>query len=179
MSSFASRWAIVFSRRWRGDPHSPPTPPGRAGRVGHPLPAPLGGELDEPADRQGPGAAGGDLDRHLVGRAADAAGADLEDRGQRLDRRLERLDRLAAGALGHDRQRVVDDLLGGRLLAVQHHLVDDLLDEPRAVDGVRLDGADLGGGATRHGYFFFTPYCERAFLRSLTPAASSVPRTTL
>jgi len=35
------------------------------------------------------------------------------------------------------------------------------------------------GGATRHGYFFFTPYCERAFLRSLTPAASSVPRTTL
>ena len=39
-------------------------------------------------------------------------------------------------------------------------------------------GPDLGGGATGH-YFFFTPYCERAFLRSLTPAASSVPRTTL
>ena len=34
------------------------------------------------------------------------------------------------------------------------------------------------GGATGH-YFFFTPYCERAFVRSLTPAASSVPRTTL
>ena len=29
------------------------------------------------------------------------------------------------------------------------------------------------------GYLSFTPYCERAFLRSLTPAASSVPRTTL
>jgi hypothetical protein len=32
--------------------------------------------------------------------------------------------------------------------------------------------------AARRGiYFFLTPYCERAFLRSLTPAASSVPRT--
>ena len=34
--------------------------------------------------------------------------------------------------------------------------------------------------AERRGiYFAFTPYCERAFLRSETPAASSVPRTTL
>ena len=34
------------------------------------------------------------------------------------------------------------------------------------------------GGAAGH-YLAFTPYCERAFLRSDTPAASSVPRTTL
>ena len=33
--------------------------------------------------------------------------------------------------------------------------------------------------ARRGTYFAFTPYCERAFLRSETPAASSVPRTTL
>jgi hypothetical protein len=124
-------------------------------------------------------AARGDLDRHLVGRAADAAGADLEDGGERLDRLLERLDRVAAAALAQDRQGVVDDLLGGGLLAVQHHLVDDLLDDARAVQGVRLDRPDGGGGATGHGYFLLTPYCERAFLRSLTPAASSVPRTTL
>src|ERR687889_652700 len=77
------------------------------------------------------------------------------------------------------REGVVDDALGGGLLAVQHHLVDDLLDEARAVDGVRLDRPDLGCGAAGHRYFLFTPYCERAFLRSLTPAASSVPRTTL
>ena len=83
-------------------------------------------------------------------------------------------------ALGHQRQGVVDDPLGGGLLAVEHHLVDDLLDELRAVDRIRLDGANLGGCASGHVlYFFFTPYCERAFLRSLTPAASSVPRTTL
>ena len=88
------------------------------------------------------------------------------------------LDGIGAAALADDGQRVVDDLLGRRLLAVEHHLVDDLLDEARAVDGVRRDGTDLCGGAARH-YFFLTPYCERAFLRSLTPAASSVPRTTL
>ena len=37
----------------------------------------------------------------------------------------------------------------------------------------------IGGGCAAGHYFFLTPYCERAFLRSLTPAASSVPRTTL
>jgi hypothetical protein len=128
---------------------------------------------------EGAGAARRDLDGDLVGGAADAAGLDLEDRGQGLDRRLELLDGVAPGALGDDGEGVVDDLLGGALLAVQHHLVDDLLDEAGAVDGVRLDGPDLGCCATGHGYFFFTPYWERAFLRSLTPAASSVPRTTL
>src|SRR5919202_1615649 len=140
-SSFASRCAIVFSRRAR--------------------------------------AACGDLDRHLVGRAAHAAGADLEDRRERLDRVLEDLERLAPGALADDRERVVDDPLGDRLLAVEHDLVDHLLHEARAVERVGLDGPDLGCCAARHRYFFFTPYCERAFLRSLTPAASSVPRTTL
>ena len=86
--------------------------------------------------------------------------------------------RLAAGALGDDRQGVVDDPLGGGLLAVEHHLVDDLLDELGAVDGVRIDRPDGGSCAAGH-YLAFTPYCERAFLRSDTPAASSVPRTTL
>ena len=43
--------------------------------------------------------------------------------------------------------------------------------------GVGLDGPDLGCCAARH-YLAFTPYCERAFLRSLTPAASSVPPIT-
>src|SRR5690349_3402404 len=146
--------------------------------LGHRLLAAAAGELDEPADGEGAGAARGHLDGDLVGRAADAAGADLEDGGEDLDGRLELLDGVAPGALGEDREGVVDDLLGDGLLAVQHHLVDDLLDEARAVDGVRLDGTEGGGCAAGH-YFFFTPYCERAFLRSLTPAASSVPRTTL
>src|SRR3954447_2232901 len=101
----------------------------------HRLLAPVAGELDQPADRERAGAAGGHLDRDLVGRAADAAGADLEHRRERLDRDLERLHGVLARALREDRQRVIDDALGGRLLAVQHHLVDDLLDELGAVDG--------------------------------------------
>src|SRR3954451_8748047 len=144
----------------------------------HRLLAPVARELDQPADRKRAGAAGGHLDRKLVGRSADAAGADLEDRRERLDRDLERLHGVLARALREDRQRVVHDALGGRLLAVQHHLVDDLLDELGAVDGVRLDRTDRGSGSTRH-YLALTPYWERAFLRSDPPAASSVPRTTL
>src|SRR5215218_7175337 len=144
----------------------------------HRLLAPVAGELDEPAHGQRPGPALRDLDRHLVSRAADAPRAHLEHRRERLDRVLERLRRVLARALGEDRQRVVDDALGLGLLAVQHHPVDDLLDELGAVDGIRLDRPDGGGGAARH-YFAFTPYWLRAFLRSDTPAASSVPRTTL
>ena len=95
-----------------------------------------------------------------------------------LDGKKSVAEKVVYGALADDRQRVVHDALGGRLLAVQHHLVDDLLDELGAVDGVRVDRPDRGGGAARH-YLALTPYCERAFLRSDTPAASSVPRTTL
>src|SRR5207248_1765889 len=63
---------------------------------------------------------------------------------------LELLDRILAAALAEDRQRVVDDLLGHRLLAVEHDLVDHLLDEAIAVDGVRLDPPGLGCCTTRH-----------------------------
>src|SRR3954452_22820740 len=139
----------------------------------------LGGELEEPADRERARPAGGHLDGHLVRRAADAAGADLEDGRERLDRRLELLHRILAGALADDREGVVDDALGRALLAVEHDLVADLADQARAEDGVRLDGPDGCGSAARHGYFFLTPYIERDFWRPVTPAASSVPRTTL
>ena len=57
---------------------------------------------------------------------------------------------VVAGALADEGQGVVDDLLGDGLLAVAHHLVDDLLDEAVAMAPVELDGADRGGGAARH-----------------------------
>ena len=98
--------------------------------------------------------------------------------GERLVRLAQHFDLIWATGWEERANEHLPLLLGLGLLAVEHHLVDDLLDEARAVDGVRLDGPDLGGGAAGH-YFFFTPYCERAFLRSLTPEASSVPRTTL
>src|SRR6185312_3062651 len=81
--------------------------------LGHRLLAPLAGELDEPADGERARAARRNLDGHLVGGTADAAGADLELRRERLDRRLELLDRVLPGALADDRERVVDDPLGG------------------------------------------------------------------
>src|SRR5690349_10374228 len=62
------------------------------------------GELDQPADREGAGAAGRNLDRDLIGGTADAAGANLEHRGQLFDRRLQRLHGILAAALADDRQ---------------------------------------------------------------------------
>src|SRR5206468_11307044 len=99
-------------------------------------------------------------------------------RRKHLDRVLERLDRVLARLLAENPERVVGDLLGPGLLASGHHLVDHLLDQPAVVDLVRLDRPGAYPSATRH-QRALTPYCERAFLRSDTPAASSVPRTTL
>src|SRR3954451_16496174 len=141
------------------------------------LPALAGGQ-GAPADRERARAARRDLDGHLVGGATDAAGADLQLRRGDLGRLLDVLDRVTPRALGDDRQGVVDDPLGRGLLAVQHDLVDDLLDELGPVNGIRIDRPDGSCGATRH-YLAFTPYWLRAFLRFETPAASSVPRTTL
>src|ERR1700742_1847507 len=76
--------------------------------IGHRVLAAVAGEVDEPADGEGPGASRGDLDRDLVGGATYAAGADLEDRGQVFDRGLERLDGVLAAALADDRESVVD-----------------------------------------------------------------------
>src|SRR5829696_383391 len=110
--------------------------------LGHRALAAVAGELHEPADGERPRAAARDLDRDLVGRASHAARADLEHGGQLPDRLLERLDRLVARAARQDLERVVDDLLGERLLAVGHDLVDHLLHEPRALHGVGIDRAD-------------------------------------
>src|SRR5262249_54981568 len=80
----------------------------------------------------------------------DAARLDLEHRRQGLDSGFELLDRVLAGALAQDCQGVVDDLLGDGLLAVEHDLVDDLLDEPVAMNRVWLDRPDLCCCATGH-----------------------------
>ena len=145
----------------------------------HRLLATLAGELDEPAHREGASATLRDLDGHLVGGAADATGANLERRREDLQRRLEDLDRVLAAALGDDRQGVVDDLFGRGLLAVSITLL--MTCWTRRERWIESGSIVRIWAAARRGmsYFFLTPYWERAFLRSLTPAASSVPRTTL
>ena len=67
------------------------------------------------------------------------------------------------GLLGEQRERVVDDPLCRGLLAVQHHLVDDLLDQLGAVDGVRLNGADLCWRAAGHLLFLHAVLRTRLF----------------
>src|SRR6187455_12896 len=86
----------------------------------HPLLAALPGIRDEVAEREGAAAARRHLDRNLVVRAADPARADLEHRRDGLDGSLEGLERRLPRFLGDLRERVVDDALGDRLLAVEH-----------------------------------------------------------
>src|SRR5436305_14005284 len=146
----------------------------------HALLAAVARVRDEPAHGERAGPALRHLDRDLVVRAADAAAADLEDRRDRLDGLLEHLDRRPAGLRAHLLQGVVDDLLGDRLLAVEHHLVDHLGDERRAVDAVGIDRAGLDIGTARHQLLpFLAPYFERACLRSVTPPVSSAARMIL
>src|SRR3954447_14452511 len=147
--------------------------------VRHALLAPLARIRDEPAHCEGAGAPLRHLDRHLVARAADPAAARLEHRRGRLHRLLEHLDRRAAGLRPHGLERPVDDLLGSRLLAVEHDLVDHLRHERRAVDGVGLDRTDLDLGATWHHEPRLAPYFERPCFRSETPPVSSAARMIL
>ena len=112
-------------------------------------------EADQPAQGERRGAARLDLDGHLVGGAADAAGLDLEGRLDVVHGLLERGHGigavLGAGAL----ERAVHDALGGGLLAVDQHLVDQLRDQGRAVDGIDDEGALGGRTLTRHYFFSF------------------------
>ena len=67
------------------------------------------------------------LDGHLVVGAADAAERTSSTGVTVLTACLERLDGRLAGLLGDDRERVVDEPLGRRALAVEHDGVDQLL----------------------------------------------------
>src|SRR5215813_2182791 len=87
----------------------------------HVLLAPLARVGHEPAQRERAAAPLRHLDRHLVVRAADAAAANLEHRGDRLDGLLEDLGRRPARLRAYLVERAVDDRLGRRLLALDHH----------------------------------------------------------
>src|SRR5690348_4805406 len=147
--------------------------------VRHALLAPLARIRDEPAHRKGTGAPLRHLDRHLVVRAADPSTANLEHGRDRLHGLLEHLDRRAAGLRPDGLERLIDDLLRDRLLAVEHDLVDHLRHELRAVDGVAVDPANLDFRAAWHYEPLLAPYLERACRRSATPPVSSAARMTL
>src|SRR5438552_3527551 len=93
----------------------------------HRLARALARRLDEPAHGQRGPAVGADLDRHLIGRAADAARLHLDERRGILQRGLEHVDARLARRRLRERERAVDDGLGGRALAIAHDVVVELL----------------------------------------------------
>src|SRR4029453_2915253 len=101
-------------------------------------------EADDPPDRQRVGPLGPDLDGHLVRGTADAPALDLELGLDVVDGPLEGRQGVAVGAGGHEVEGLVDDGLGGGLLAALQDLVDDLGDEDRPVDRV---GHQLAAGS--------------------------------
>src|SRR3954453_12580117 len=139
----------------------------------HVLLAPVARVRHQPAERQRAAAPLRHLDRNLVVRATDTAAANLEHRRDRLDRLLEHLGRRPARLVADLVEGAVHDRLGGRLLALDHHAVDQLRDELALVDGIRAQRARLNLCATGHYELFFAPYLERPCLRSATPEASS------
>jgi hypothetical protein len=88
----------------------------------------LAGVLDQPAHAERERAVRANVDRHLVRRATDAAALDLDLGPDVAQRAVPHLQRIVLGALGDQVEGLVDDLLGGRLLAVRHHHVDELGD---------------------------------------------------
>src|SRR4051812_43755650 len=147
----------------------------------HVLLAPVARVRNDPAHGEGACTARRHLDRNLVVRPADTPRARLQHGGDGLDRLLQNLDRRLPGLLADAVQRLVDDALGGRLLALRHHAVDHLRDEAGAVHGVRVGLADLNLCTARHLAHCprFAPYLERPWRRSETPAVSRAARMTL
>ena len=94
------------------------------------------GVANQPPQGKGGGAARLDLNRNLVGGATDTAGADLEGRLDVVHGLLEGCNGVAAGLGASTFEGTVNNALGGGLLAVNQHLVDQLGNQRGAVDGI-------------------------------------------
>src|SRR5262245_19808383 len=151
--------------------------------LGHRLLVAIARVGDEPAHGERGPALGTHFDRNLVRRSADAAAFHFDDRLEVGERLLEDVDAGLVRAALDEIHRAVEDALGCRLLALQHHGVDELRNRLTVV-------ASVGEDRTLHGAFaaahflppapplgFLVPYFERLWLRPLTPEASSDPRT--
>src|SRR5690625_1880474 len=130
---------------------------------GHRLLTTLTGIAHQPPQSQSGRTSRADIDGHLVGGTADAAGPDLESRPDVVESLLQVDDGIVAVLLAGAFERTVDDPLGGRALAVEQDLVDQLRHERRAEDRID-DDRSLGCRTFAWHYFFslFAPYLLRA-----------------
>src|SRR5882724_858300 len=131
----------------------------------------------QPADGERGATVGIHFDRNLIVRATDAAGLDFEQRLGILDGLLEQLDSLVAALFLHLLHGVVEDALGGGLLAAPHHRVHELGDQGGVVDGISCYFTLRYVAFSRHYFFcsgakpqtFFTP--SGAWLRTWSATA--------
>src|ERR1700733_7831480 len=155
--------------------------------VRHALVGPAAGVLQNPANRQTDPAVLGNFHRNLIVCAAHAPGLHFEQRLSVLDSLLEELQWIVGGAIFDLVHRTVEDPLGSILLAIPHHRVDELLRQRGVINRIRQDLARLWSASAWHRLFPW-PFGRRhlvgplgllaPYLRSATPAASNVPRTT-
>src|SRR6187402_3135457 len=144
------------------------------------------GIAHQPPDAEREAAVRMHFDRHLIVGAADAARLHFEARLHVVERLLEHLQRVVAGALLDDVEALVEDALRSAALAVAHDGVDELADQRAVVQRVGGEFALGNFSSTWHvslpssAYDFgrLAPYFDRPCLRPWTPTASSVPRTT-
>src|SRR5882724_6144274 len=118
----------------------------------------------QPADGERGATVGIHFDRNLIVRATDAAGLDFEQRLGILDGLLEQLDSLVAALFLHLLHGVVEDALGGGLLAAPHHRVHELGDQGGVVDGISCYFTLRYVAFSRH-YFFCSGAKPQTFLR--------------
>src|SRR5208282_129902 len=96
-----------------------------------------------PANRQRSPAVGGNFDRHLIVRSTHAPRLHFQQRLGVLDRFREQLQGFVAAFFLQLRERLIENVLGSRLLSLPHHRVDELRHQIRSVHRIGL-GRPLG-----------------------------------
>ena len=103
----------------------------------HSLFASLAGVLSHPTQTEGLAALSANLHRYLIGRAADTASLDFKYGHDVFKCFGEGFKRIETRLFLDDLERIVNDLLGNALLAVEHDVVDELGYKLRIVKRIR------------------------------------------
>src|SRR5579863_1479084 len=150
------------------------------------------GILQNPPDRQAGSPVLRNFHRHLIVGAAYATRLHFQQRLCVFNRLLKQLERIVLRPVLDLVHRSVENPLRCVLLAVPHHRIDEFLSQRRVVYRIWQNLPRFWSASAWHMLFRsplwrhylagplgrLAPYFDRLCLRSVTPAASSVPRTT-